>query len=183
MGVQEYILRLMVALQPMLVCIIAVVIITCLCLPILVVKSRGLWFDKANFKFLSLFYKMSFYDCVRLASASVRCIMVVVFVIQFAKLQAIHLVCFGMVAVLYAFDKREMTRTLSNIIWIVVQLVSLLSLNVVCGYILDMSTGVAFVAVYVVLGIFVTLFAIYLFITEINEVSMGRRARIEINGN
>ncbi|MFI3227448.1 MAG: hypothetical protein R3Y09_08555 [Clostridia bacterium] len=181
MGAKEFLLRLMITLEPMVICIIAVVAVTCVFLPILIIKSRGLWVNSKNFRFLSLFYHLRFYDAIRLGSAFVKLILMMVFIIQFKALEEIHYICFIFVSILYAFDVKALFRTIANVFWCTLQIVAIFSLNIICSYILQINAKPEFLIVYIVLGIFVVLFAIYSFITEINEVSMGRRAKFEVN--
>ena len=58
--------------------------------------------------------------------------------------------------------------------WLLLQFAGLLSVNLICGYIRDMAGGVGFVLLYLVMGLFLALFSVYLFLNEVNTISVQR---------
>lgn len=179
MNLEEYLLRILIALQPMVPSMVAVVLVTCFVLPVALYLAKGLWVDQVNFTWFGIFYGLQWKDCVRLSSCWIKMIVMIVFVVQFQKLTLIHYVCFLAVGVLYALDFKAPLRTVGHLFWVAVEVIAVATVNIICGYILDVNAGLVFILMYVLLGMFVALFAVYSFITEVNEISSGRRANLE----
>ena len=55
----------------------------------------------------------------------------------------------------------------------------LLAVNLICGYIKDMAGGAIFVVLYVIMGLFLAMFSVYLFLVELNTLSSGREVTAE----
>ena len=63
---------------------------------------------------------------------------------------------------------------LGSLLWLLLQLAGLVSVNLICGFIRDMAGSGGFILIYVAMGLFLILFSVYLFLNEINSISMQR---------
>ena len=63
---------------------------------------------------------------------------------------------------------------LKTLLWLVLQMAGLLSVNLICGFIRDMAGDAVFVIIYVIMGLFLGFFSVYLFLTELGTLSAGR---------
>ena len=70
--------------------------------------------------------------------------------------------------------EKKAARAMANLLWAMLDLLGLLSANLVCGYVLDMDGGMGFVLLYVAMGLFLALFNIYLFLNELDYISDQR---------
>ena len=134
------------------------------------------WFDQKRFRVTGIFYGLNGYDCYRLAVSWVRLLLTVFFIAAFHPLEDVSLIAYLMVGVLYILDVRKPKRILKNLFWMVLITAGLLAANLVCGYIGTLVTkDVIAYAVYVFMGVFMALFAFYLFMQELEDISTDRR--------
>lgn len=179
MTFQELALRIFYAAQPLLPFLGAVGVSTCALLAALLLLSRGLWFDRPAFRWLGLFYGLGKYDCVRLGSAWVKLSLLLSYLIAFQKLEGIHYLVILIPSLLFSIQIRSPKGIPANLLGCLMELVGLGAANVVCGYIRDFHPGAGFVVVYVLISLFLALYGVYLFLTELNVISNGRRILIE----
>ena len=109
-----------------------------------------------------------------LACAWLKLVFLLVFVLGFQKLVLMHYLMVlipGLVAALCASGFRG---RVGSLLWLLLQTAGLLSVNLICGYIRDLSGTEGFLLIYVVMGIFLLLFSVYLFLNEVNAISAQR---------
>lgn len=179
MTLQEVVLRIFNAAQPLLPFMAAVAVPTCAALAALLLMSRGLWFDKRGFRWLGLFYGLGRFDSVRLGCAWVKFCLVLAYLIGFRKLETIHYLMLVVPSLIFSIQIRDPKGIPANLLSCVMELVGLIAVNIICGYIQDYNPGAGFVVVYLLISLFLGLYALYLFLTELNVISNGRRVRIE----
>lgn len=179
MILQETLLITFNAAKPLLPFMAAAGLLTCVALAVLLVMSRGLWFDKPAFRWLGLFYGLSKGGCLRLGCAWLKLCILLSYLAAFQKLTAAHYVLFLVPALIFSVPIHRLTELPANLLGVFMELVGLVAANVVCGYIRDLHPGAGFLLVYILVSVFLALYAIYLFLTELNAISNGRRIQIE----
>lgn len=178
MTLQETVLLVFYAAEPLLPFMAVAGILTGLALVALLILSHGIWVDRPGFRWLGLFYGLSGMDCVRLSCAWLKLCLLLSYLVAFQKLQATHYILAAVPCLLFSLSVREIRSIPTHLLGCLMELVGLFAVNVVCGYIWDMHPGVGFLLVYILLCLFLALYAVYLFLTELNAVSNGRRVWI-----
>lgn len=183
MTAQEIFLRVLAQIQPFLPYMLAAAALTAAALPVLLRLGRGLWVDQKRFRWMSLFLGLRTGECLRLACAWIKLLLLLAFLIGFQKLGVPHYMMLAVPGVLYAVSHRSPLQIPGRLFWLALELVALLSCNLICGYIHDMEAGIGFWLVYILMAIFTALFGGYLFLTELNDISAGRSADFEKKWN
>lgn len=178
MTVQETLLRIFYAALPLLPFMAAAGGATAAALAALLALSRGLWVDRPAFRWLGLFFGLGRWDCARLGCAWLKLCLLLAYLAAFQKLTAAHYVLFAAPALLFCVQPRTPGSIPGSLLGCVMELVGVGAANIVCGYIRDMHPGAGFVVVYVLISVFLALYAVYLFLTELNAVSNGRRVQV-----
>lgn len=174
MSAKELTLRVLMALRPMLPGLIAVAAVTLLVLPFLLVACKKAWVNDPRFRVAGLFYGLSGRDACFLACSWIKLILMLVFIIGFQKLvpvQYLMVLLPGILGIICACSGGSKLKTL---LWLVLQMAGLLSVNLICGFIRDMAGDAVFVIIYVIMGLFLGFFSVYLFLTELGTLSAGR---------
>lgn len=179
MSAQEVILRTFNLLESMYIPIVAVIVATCICFPILLYVAKSTWLDRVGFRIVGVFAQMSWGDCIRLAGSWTKLIFAVVFLVCFQKLELIHFVAYATAGMLYGVNLRKLHYIFPRIFFLAVQCVAQGSVNLICSYMLDVRISAPYMAIYILLALFVLVFAIYSFVTEVNEISLGRKGNMK----
>lgn len=179
MTLQETLLIVFHAAEPLLPFMAAAGLLTCAVLAVLLVLSRGLWFDRPAFRWLGLFYGLDGWDCLRLGCAWLKFCILLSYLAAFQKLTAAHYVLFLAPALIFSVRIRRLSELPANLLGVFMELVGLVAANVVCGYYRDLHPGAGFLLVYILISLFLALYAVYLFLTELNVISNGRRIQVE----
>ncbi len=175
----ELMLRVFDQVRPLLPYMIAVIAATAAVLPVLLWLARGVWVSDERFRWMGMFFGMKKPDCVRLACAWIKLVLLISLLAAFKPMEIAHYLLFIIPGVVYALSTRELIRIPGRLIWVGLELVALLCCNLICGYIHDVDAGTGFTVVYVLMSILAALFGIYLFLTELNDISAGRSTDIE----
>lgn len=183
MTLHEFLLRVLVVLQPVIPAVIAAAAVTLLAVVITAIGVHGLWIDQRKFRWLGIFYGLSTSDCLHLACAWIELVLLAVFLISFRKLTAADYLLFLIPGGLYALQFKSLKKIPVRLLWLALEFVGLLSANLVCGYYHDMHGGLGFALVYVIMAVFMMLFGCYLFLTELSDISEGRSPVIEDEQN
>lgn len=179
MTLQEALLIIFRSAEPLLPFMAAVGLLTCVALAVLLVMSRGLWFDRPAFRWLGLFYGLDKGGCLRLACAWLKFCVLLTYLVAFQKLTTAHYLLFLVPALIFSVPLHQLTELPANLLGVFMELVGLVAANVVCGYYQDLHPGVGFLLVYILISLFLALYAVYLFLTELNVISNGRRVHVE----
>ena len=174
MSILELLLRVFSELKPILPAMIAAVASTLLALVVLLVCSKNVWLESRRFHLVGLFFGLNGRSSLRLACVWLKLIFLVVFVVGFQKLTLLHYLTFLLPGLIAALCGAGFFGRISSLFWLMLQAVGLISVNLICGYIRDLAGGVGFVLVYVAMGVFLVLFSVYLFLNEVNTISMQR---------
>ncbi len=166
------------AIKPLWPCILAVLIATVVAFVLVLIKARGMWFGSKNFA-LSLFYELRSTLAIKLACAWVKCVTVCFLVLSFTQLDGVHYIfvlvpCIGILLI-----NASIVEFLTHFISILIQLVGLFAANIMCSYILQFELKLTYIFMYALIAIILSLYSIYVFISEIDFISIRRSVKIE----
>ena len=171
MSIIEILIRIFAELRPLLPAMLVAVFATTAAFTALLLLTRDVWVQDRRFYITGLFFGLDRTGSLKLACAWLKLLFLVVFIVAFRKLNLLSYMALLIPGALGAACGRGLIKKLSDLMWLVLQLVSA---NLICGYIQEMAGGPVFVLLYVVMGVFLILFSIYLFLNEINAISAAR---------
>ena len=174
MSIIEILIRIFAELRPLLPAMLVAVFATTAAFTALLLLTRDVWVQDRRFYITGLFFGLDRTGSLKLACAWLKLLFLVVFIVAFRKLNLLSYMALMIPGALGAACGRGLIKKLSDLMWLVLQLMGLVSANLICGYIQEMAGGPAFVLLYVVMGLFLILFSIYLFLNEINAISAAR---------
>ena len=174
MSVVEFLLRVLLELKPLLPCMTAAIVLTVAVLVFLLLYSRNIWVDSHRFRLAGLFFGLNGRCSLRLACAWLKLIFLLVFVLGFQKLSLLHYLMLLIPGTLSALCAGSIGGRIGSLLWLALQTVGLLSVNLICGYIRDLSGTAGFFLIYAAMGLFLILFSVYLFLNEVNAISAQR---------
>ena len=171
---EDMILHVLYEVYSMNYVLILVALLTFILFIILLLSSRNMWFNNKRIKWMGIFYSLSAFDSVRIACSWIKLCLVVIFLCRFKLLSAAEYFMLLMVGFISALDFKNFSNFFAGIFGTVIQIVGVMTANIVCSYILDLQPGFLFNFAYILMSIFFALFAVYLFLTELNAVSKER---------
>jgi len=185
MSFNGVILQVITKVEPLVPVMLFCAGVTLVLMLILYFLSGNVWMDDKRFKVLGVFFGLSRYDCYRLALSWIRLLMTLFFVVAFRNLKletnlrqvirSPQFVAYLLIGVLYALDIKRPVRIPKNICWFLVISCGLFATSIVCGYMQTLAGfNLGVFIVYVFMGMFMILFALYLFLMEMDEVSKDR---------
>lgn len=174
MSMTEFAMRIFFELRPMLPEFAAVVVLTVLVLPPLTLLCNRTWVSDRGFCIGSLFFGLTGTEILRLSCAWLRLIFLLVFIISFKKMNLLGYWIFLLPSLIAALCGETYPKKLNGLLWTALQTAGLLSANLICGYILDMDGSIGFLIVYIAMGLFLSLLGIYLFLLELDGISLAR---------
>lgn len=167
------------ALQPILIPMAFVAAVTIIAIVIVVPMLSRLRMNSRAFGWLSVFYELRGTGCVRLACAWTKLWLLVIFLALFDDLSMQEYILFLVPGLFYVLTGKA-KGIFGRLFWFLVELMGLFTANVVCSYILDMRPGMIFTLIYAALSVFMVLFGIYLFMTELNDISGTRTSQATV---
>jgi len=176
MTVQEFCLRLLDAVQPSIPAAMIALGLSLLAILTVVVQTHGLWVNQRRFQWLGILYGLSRWACIRLACCWVKLLLLLAYLVLFQSMSAADYLLVAVPGLICTVNVRAPLRIPVRILWLALEMLGLMSVNLVCGFYRDMDAGLIFLLIYVVMAIFMALFAWYLFMTELQEISQGRSA-------
>lgn len=165
---------MLVFIRPLLPIALTVLGLTTVAVLILAAFSKRMNVEQKRFRWLGLFFNLSILDCVRIACSWLKLVLVAVYLVAFESLVAGDLILILVPGLIGAIRFHSFRNTVSNILWLVVEFAALISTNLVCGFIHTFNSGIAMMAVYVCMAVFTVLLAVFLFLTELGEISERR---------
>lgn len=183
MTLSELAIRVLAQAEPLLLHMLAVAIPSILLLPVVLHLGRSLWVDQRRFRWMGLFLGLSGWDCLRLACSWIKLLLLISFLAAFRKLSVPHYLLFLVPGVLGSLSARGALRMPGRLVWFGLEVVALMSCNMVCGYIRDVTAETLFYVLYICMALFTALFGVYLFLTELNDISAGRGTNFEYEWN
>lgn len=179
MSLTELAVRVMAYAQPLIPYMLVVALATAGVLPVLLLLGRGVWVDRGRFRWMGLFLGLGRWDCLRLGCAWIKLLVLLSFLVSFQKLGMAQYLLFLVPGLVQCLSGRELPRIPGRLVWLGLELVALLSCNMVCGYIRDVNAGTLYYVIYIFMALFAALFGVYLFLTELNDISAGRSTDLE----
>ncbi len=179
MSAAELAIRILAQAEPLLPYMLAAVVPTALLLPLFLRLGSGLWVNQRRFRWIGLFVGLDWWDCLRLACSWIKLLLLISFLTIFRKMNVPHYLLFVIPGALQCFSRRGALRIPGRLLWLALELAALMSCNMVCGYIRDVSADAYLYTIYACIAIFTALFGIYLFLTELNDISEGRSMNFE----
>lgn len=173
MNIQEYLLRLLMELKPMLPGAITAIAATLAALVLLIRPARTTWVEKKSFGIAGLFFGLDRKTTLQLSCAWLKLIFLVVFLVGFQKLVLVQYLMLLIPGLLLAFTAGG-RMIAGSLFWLMLQTAGLFCANAVCGYMKDVRADLWFVLIYIALALFLILFGLYLFLTELNTISDAR---------
>lgn len=179
MSIIELLLRTLSQLKDLLPGLLAGAALTVVALAILLACQKNTWVQNRRFWLVSLFFGLDGRRSLWLACAWLKLIFLIVFVAGFQKLTTLHYWMFLVPGFLAVLCEKGFVGKLGSLFWLLLQTVGLLSVNLICGFIRDMAGGIGFRLLYGVMGLFLVLFSIYLFLGEVKAISTQREVNAE----
>jgi len=176
MTLQELLLRMLVPLQPVIPILLAVLGISMAVCMLLAVESSGLWVNSRHFRWLGVLFGLNRWECVRLGCSWLKLLFTLVSLLFFSRPSAVIYIFVLVSGLLYTLDGKAPHRFMGRLLWLALEMAGLVATNLICGFYRDMNGGMWFLLIYVVMALFMMLFGLYLFLTEIGDISEGRSA-------
>ncbi len=184
MNISELIPRILLELEPLLVGVAAVVAATVVAMLCILIRARSVWVKHKRFALPSLFFGLNNKNVVRLACAWMRLIFPIVFLLSLKEpvlIQYLMILIPGLILVILS---ESFLKAISTLLYLVLELAGIFSAGLICGYITEVGAGAGLWLIYGAIGIFMVLFMIYLFLQDIERISMSRKIRAkQIWGN
>ena len=141
MSAKELTLRVLMALRPMLPGLIAVAAVTLLVLPFLLVACKKAWVNDPRFRVAGLFYGLSGRDACFLACSWIKLILMLVLIIGFQKLAPVQYLMVLLPGILGIICARSGGSKLKTMLWLVLQMAGLLSVNLMYQIVISSTTA------------------------------------------
>jgi len=175
MTLQEFLVRMLVFVRPLLPIALAVLAVTTAAVLFLAAVSRNMNVEQKRFRWLGIFFDLPVVDCIRLACAWLKLVLVVVYLAAFRSFIEADIILFLIPGILGAIRFHNIRSTIGNLMWLVVEFAALTSTNLVCSFIHTFNSGIGMMAVYVCMAVFTALLALFLFLSELGEISERRQ--------
>lgn len=183
MTFSDSVLMVLAQMESLLSCLYAVVAATLVVFLPLGILGRRTWVNRKTFTWVCLFFDMTPFDMARLSCSWVRMIVVITFMCSFQSLDLIQYMLFVLCALVHIVLSKGLFSAVTKLLWSLLQLIGLFSASMICGYLALLEAPVHYWFAYGLLCAFMILFSLYLFIIEINTVSLGRSANIGTKAN
>lgn len=179
MGIKDIIVLNFYAIRPLIPYVIAILATSLLAFFYIMIKSRGLWFNKKNFNYYSIFVELNPTLAVKLACVWIKLLTISFYLIGFTELDAIHYVFLFIPCIGILLINVNIVEIFTHAISIGVQLIGVLAANILCSYIRTFEIKVTYLVIYILIAILIILYSVYIFFTEIDLVSSRRSIKLE----
>lgn len=167
-------------IRALLPCVIAVIVLTLAGMVALAAVSAGVEFKSRRFRWLGALSFTRPLERVALACSWLRFAFVVVFVVSLQTLGVYHYFVFIALWVVSLALGSTLRRLPWRVLWFFLQGLELLVTNVVCGYVQAYDVGVWGYVLYGLMALFMVLVSAYLLVSELGDISAGRRNDVSI---
>lgn len=179
MTMLERIVVALVRIQDYIPLLYVLLFLTALWVIVLSLMSRGLWLDRPAIRFVALFFELDTRGMVCLASSWCKLVLFILLVVNFQLYDLSYYLFLLVIGLPYCLFGGGFLRIFGRCFWMSLQMLGLLSTNILCGYIQQVRNTIPYMILYILLSGFFILFGIYLFLTELNDISTERRVNIE----
>ena len=142
---------------------------------VVLLLARNLKMDSGRFKCIAVFYGLSFKDCLAVAASFCRCVFAAYFLLSYTDLALIHYAAIVVFGIMYLIFGGALRRKLAGVLWILAELLIMFSAGMVKNYINLFGETALFVGVYWAISAFLTIFALFVFLNELNDVGQNRK--------
>lgn len=178
MSTNDILLLNMYAVKPLIPCLLALLIASVAAFAIILVKSRGMWFGSKNFA-LSLFSELRSVLAIKLACAWIKCVTVCFFLLSFTQLTGVHYIFVLTPCIIILLLNASLVEWVTHLVSIAIQIIGLFAANILCSYIIQFEMKLAYIFLYVLIAIVLSLYSVYIFISEIDFISARRSIKFE----
>lgn len=178
MSTNDILLLNMYAIKPMLPCILVLLVASVVAFAIILAKSRGIWFGSKNFA-LSLFSELRSVLAIKLACAWIKCVTVCFFLLSFTQLTGAHYLFVLTPCVIILLLNTSLVEWITHFVSIAIQILGLFAANILCSYIIQFEMKLAYIFLYVLVALVLSLYSVYIFISEIDFISARRSIKFE----
>ena len=142
------------------------------------VVARRTWVNKRRFDFTAIFFELNRWSCVRLACSWVKLVLVLSYFLVLGRIGAGHYLLLLIPCVMYSVEPLRWYRTPVNLLSSLATAAGVLIASVLQSYIRDMELGFLSKVACVSLCVLIAVYAVYLFVTELNNISQERRVHL-----
>lgn len=174
MTLQEFLLRVLYAMEALVPVLITGLVATVLMLTLLYFVSRDAWLQDRRFPIAGVLFGISGVGRFHLACVWLKLVFVAYFLVAFQIMSTMHYWIVIVPGLLASILEQGIWKKLQGLFWLVIQLIGLFSANMICRFILQMSGGIIFVLIYIAIALFLALLSLYLFLTELLSLSDRR---------
>ncbi len=169
------------AIKPLISSIFVLLVATIVAFAVVLIKSRGMWFGKKNFGALSVFIELNSLLSIKFACAWLKCVLICFYLLSFTQLSSVHYLFLIVPSVIILLLNKSVIEFFAHFISIAIQLIGLFAANVLCSYILQFEMKLSYIFLYVLLALIFVLLSVYIFITEVDFISVRRSIKIELS--
>ena len=162
-------------LKPLVPYIAILLVVTIITYWMIAIKGRKIWMNDQGFGYLSIFFNMNFFSAIKLSCVWLKFLLILMFIIGFQPLGVIHYLFILVPCILMIFISTNLMELINHIINTFIQAAGLVALNILCSYILEFEFEVVYIVAYIFIAILVILYSVYIFISELDAISLGRR--------
>ena len=166
-------------LKPLVPYIAILLVVTIITFWMIAIKGSKIWMNDQGFGYLSIFFNMNFFSAIKLSCVWLKLLLIMMFIIGFQPLGVIHYLFILVPCILMIFISTDLMELINHIINTCIQAAGLVALNILCSYILEFEFEVVYIVAYVFIAILVILYSIYIFISELDAISLGRRTILD----
>ncbi len=175
MSVGEVLVRILAELKPLLPSVITVVVATVLAMVYLYISGRHAWLKSKRFSLAGLFFGLDTRGIIGLSCAWLKLLLPVVYIFSFRELTVIQYLSIIVPGVILAACTGRLTKVLASLANLLLEMVGIVSASLICRYMTELRSGVVFTIIYIAIGIFLVLFAVYLFMQDLERISATRK--------
>lgn len=175
MSIGELLTRLLAELKPLLPGVIVLIVATLVAMLSLFLNARYVWIQSKKFPLPSLFFGLNKTGVVCISCAWLKLIFPIVYIVSFQKLELIQYLVFVIPGLLLALLSGSFSKFLSKLLYLAMETAGVFSASLICGYITEMRADTWFILIYAAIGIFMILFAVYLFLQDLERISAMRK--------
>ncbi len=174
MSISEILLLLFYSLEPIAVAMLACAVVIFVIFSVIFLLVIKMKIKDKRFAVLGIFYELGISQAVRLSCSLIKLCLIFFYLVMFQELAFVHYLFLAIPCVIIIIEKNSPIKIISNAISIVIQIIAVLTTNLLCSYILTFNMGLIFILVYVLIAIATLFYSVYIFIVEMDAISAKR---------
>lgn len=165
-------------LKPLVPYVAIILVLSLIAFVFIAPKCGKIWMNDKGFGYMSLFFNMNIFLAIKLSCAWIKLLLVILFIVGFTSLDVMHFIFLLVPCILMLFINNQMMDIFNHIVNVGIQYIGVIALNILCSYIIQFQFEIIYLAAYLFISILVILYSIYVFILEVDAISLGRRTII-----